>query len=297
MTSITNPSALPSERSADGIVSLQLIPNPDKPRGGVVVLDAWLIGELIKFFNWLDTQPKPTGFLLMSASSRVFVAGADLAEIDALDDAGLHTYLQRGSDAFGRISKLACPSAAVIGGAALGGGLEIAMHCDALIAVVPPTMDKPYRIGLPEAGLGICPGWGGTLTLPARIDPAIAMKATATGETWKVNEAPAGLLDATASDLDSARSAAITWLSSHSRTQPLRHPRSIGPGSDAARRALTEVTPIIATSEAGRAVASAIETGLSRGFDAGVAAEQGHLVRLRHTPEARAKLDAFLKKS
>jgi enoyl-CoA hydratase/carnithine racemase len=297
MTSIANPSALPSERSADGIVSLQLIPNPEKPRGGVVVLDAWLIGELIKFFDWLDTQTKPTGFLLMSASSRVFVAGADLAEIDALDDAGLHTYLQRGSDAFGRIPRLACPSVAVIGGAALGGGLEIAMHCDALVGVVPPGMEKPYRIGLPEAGLGICPGWGGTLTLPARIDPAIAMKATATGETWKVTEAPAGLLDATAADLDSARSTAIAWLASHSRTQPLRNPRSIGPGSDAARRALTEVTPIIATSEAGRAVASAIDSGLSRGFDAGVAAEQGHLVRLRHTPEARAKLEAFLKKS
>ena len=159
MTSIANPSDLPSERSADGIVSLQLIPNPEKPRGGVVVLDAWLIAELITFFDWLDTQPKPAGFLLMSASSRVFVAGADLAEIDALDDAGLDTYLQRGSDAFGRISKLACPSVAVIGGAALGGGLEIAMHCDALVGVVPPATDKPYRIGLPEAGLGICPGW------------------------------------------------------------------------------------------------------------------------------------------
>lgn len=300
MTSHGNPSALPSERSADGIVSLQLTPNPEKPRGGVVVLDAWLIGELIKFFNWLDTQPKPTGFLLMSASSRVFVAGADLAEIDALDDTGLHTYLKRGSDAFGRIPKLACPSVAVINGAALGGGLEIALHCDALVGVVPPTMEKPYRIGLPEAGLGICPGWGGTLTLPARIDPATAMKATATGETWKVTEAPSGLLDATATDLDSARSTAIAWLTSHSRTQPLRNPRSIGPGgpgSDAAGRALAEVTPIIATSEAGRAVASAVDAGLSRGFDAGVAAEQDHLVRLRHTPEARAKLDAFLKKA
>lgn len=297
MTSIANPSTLPSERSADGIVSLQLIPNPEKPRGGVVVLDAWLIGELITFFDWLSTQPKPAGFLLMSASSRVFVAGADLAEIDALDDAGLHAYLKKGGDAFGRISKLACPSVAVINGAALGGGLEIAMHCDGLVAVVPPAMEKPYRIGLPEAGLGICPGWGGTLTLPSRIDPATAMKATATGETWKVTEAPTGLLDATASDLESAKSAAIAWIRSHPRSTSRTSPQSIGPGNTAAARALQEVTPIIATSEAGRAVASAIETGLSRGFDAGVSAEQAHLVRLRHTPEARAKLEAFLKKA
>jgi len=297
MTSHANPSALPAERSADGIVSLQLIPNPEKPRGGVVVLDAWLIGELRKFFDWLATQPKPSGFLLMSASSRVFVAGADLAEIDALDDAGLADYLKKGEDAFGRIAKLACPSVAVIHGAALGGGLEIAMHCDGLVAVVPPGMEKPYRVGLPEAGLGICPGWGGTLTLPARIDPATAMKATAAGETWKVTEAPAGLFDATAADLDTARTAAIAWIRGHPRSTALSHPRAIGPGHAPAMQALQAVTPIIGASEAGRAVGSAIEAGLAHGFAAGVAAEQAHLVRLRHTPEARARLEAFLKKA
>ncbi|MEY5032899.1 MAG: hypothetical protein RL354_1930, partial [Planctomycetota bacterium] len=116
----------------DGVHVMFLQPNPEKPRGGVVVLDAWLIGEIKAALTRIAAE-KPKGFVLASASTRVFVAGADLAEIDALDDAGLDAYLRSGAEAFALIPALGCPSAAAIHGAALGGGLEIAMHCDALV--------------------------------------------------------------------------------------------------------------------------------------------------------------------
>ena len=81
--------ALPIDRSDDGIVTLHLVPNPDKPRGGVVVLDAWLLDAIDAAMDEIAAGPAPTGFILASDSERVFVAGADLAEIDALDDQGL----------------------------------------------------------------------------------------------------------------------------------------------------------------------------------------------------------------
>lgn len=296
-------SALPFERTSDGIVLLTLTPNPAKPRGGVVVLDAWLIGELLAFFDDLAKGPAPTGFVLRSASPRVFVAGADLAEIDALDDAGLDAYLRRGTEAFGRISSLPCASVAAINSSALGGGLEIAMHCDALVAVATSPEEKPYRVGLPECGLAICPGWGGTQMLPARIDPAVAVRATALGETWKSTEVPTGLFAATAPSAAALGDACLAWLRAHPRSGSRPHPIAVDKvnaarvrtGLDAA--ASTIRTGPSADSAAAAAVLDALDIGLRDGWTKAVDAERRHLIRLRHTPEARAKLEAFFAKS
>jgi enoyl-CoA hydratase/carnithine racemase len=297
------PSALPFERTADDVVFLTLTPNPAKPRGGVVVLDAWLIDELLRFFDDLAKGPAPTGFVLQSGSPRVFVAGADLAEIDALKDPALDAYLRRGSEAFGRISALPCASVAAINSSALGGGLEIAMHCDALVGVATGPADKPYRIGLPECGLAICPGWGGTQMLPARIDPALAIRSTALGETWKSTEVPAGLLAATAPTPADLRATALAWLKANPRNRSRPAPIAIEPanaaavrsGLDAARSTIQ--TGPSADSAAAAAVIDAVEIGLRDGWTKAVDAERRHLISLRHTPEARAKLEAFFAKS
>jgi len=124
------------ERDSEGIVTLWLDPNPSKPRGGVVVLDAWLVGAIAEACAAVAREGC-TGFVLASSSTRVFVAGADLAEIDALDDPGLHAYLERGAAAFAAIPALGVPSVAVVHRAALGGGLELAMHCEALVGTQP----------------------------------------------------------------------------------------------------------------------------------------------------------------
>ena len=79
-------SPLPIQIRADNIAVLSLIPNPNKPRGGVVVLDRWLIDSLDAALRQLSQQDL-SGLIMQSASERVFVAGADLAEIDALNDA------------------------------------------------------------------------------------------------------------------------------------------------------------------------------------------------------------------
>ncbi|MFM1822108.1 MAG: hypothetical protein RI967_374 [Planctomycetota bacterium] len=288
----------------DGVHVLFLQPNPEKPRGGVVVLDAWLIGEIRATLAAIAVE-QPTGFVLASASPRVFVAGADLAEIDALDDAGLDAYLRAGAEAFAMIPALGCPSAAAIHGAALGGGLEIAMHCDALVAAMPAADAKPWQVGLPEAGLCICPGWGGTQTLPARILPALAIERTATGQTWPIGDAPQCLFDVRAdagSGTEGAIAAAVEWVKAQDASSgcfaPMREPRrAISPRNAAAIAPVCdELAASVGATTHGAAVLDAVRVGLAQGWDAAVACERAHLVRLRHTPEARAKLDAFLKR-
>ena len=301
-------SALRTERDADGIVTLWLDPNPAKPRGGVVVLDAWLVGAIADACAAIAREGC-TGLVLASSSTRVFVAGADLAEIDALDDAGLHAYLERGAAAFAGIPALGVPTAAVIHKAALGGGLELALHCDALFGTLPGEGEKPWLVGLPECGLCICPGWGGTQMLPARIDPKAAMVATATGAPWKCGDLPVGLFAAVLSAgstqaqlIDEAK----RWIrAEHAATHggsafAAQHAprRTIGP-ADAARMtaALSEARASVPASAHADACFDCVATGTARGWDAAVAAERAHLVRLRHTPEARAKLTAFLSKA
>jgi len=290
-------SALNITDLGDGIVSLSLQINPDRPRGGVVVLDAWLIDQIHFAMDRVESTRNLSGFMLESSSERVFVAGADLAEIDAMDDTALHAYLKRAADAFWRIAALPCPSAAMVGKAALGGGLEIAMHCDGLIGVAAPEGSKPFRVGLPEAGLGICPGWGGTQCLPARIDPLIAIKATATGETFSSAALPAGLFDAVAPSVDAARSTATAWLRGHAKQRSIRCIREDqGFGMPGVPEALAQARNELPESPAAIAVCDLVQFGLDHGWSAACERERHTLVGLRHTPQAREKLAGFLKK-
>ncbi len=293
--------SLPIDRTEDGMVVLRLIPNPANLRGGVVVLDDWLLGAIDEGMSRIAEGPSPTGFVLASDSDRVFVAGADLAEIDALDDQALMTYLEKGAAAYQRIAELSCPTVAAINGAALGGGLEIAMHCDALVASVVPADAKPWRIGLPEAGLGLCPGWGGTQMLPARIDPDLAIRATATGQTFKSTQIPDGLIDQMVPARD-LMTAAFGWIRDHTGAEEdrLAHasPRSINETNRAAITAgLESAAPALDESESSAAVLEAVAVGLADGWTAAVAAERRLLTELRHTETARSRLDAFLAKA
>ena len=290
-------SPLPIQIRADNIAVLSLIPNPNKPRGGVVVLDRWLIDSLDATLRQLSQQDL-SGLILQSASERVFVAGADLAEIDALNDADLDMYLRAGSVAYGRISALAFTSVAIIHKAALGGGLELAMHCDALIGALPAPGEKSWKVGLPECGLGICPGWGGTMMLAARMDISKAITSTCVGAPFDASDIPAGLYAQHIGAGESAVDVAAAWIHANPKVQTRRSPLSVADEQfhQATTTALEHLEKQLPNTAAARAVVNAIHVGLQHGFQAGVLCEQKHLIELRHTPEARARLDAFLKR-
>ena len=278
-----------------GIVTL-VLEQPDRP---VVVLDDALIRRLDEA---LDRVPDDVrGLVLASASERVFVAGADLTSIDRWPDDQLHAYLDMASRVYAKLANLPCPTVAAINGAALGGGLELAMHCDAMVAA---PGAKPYPVGLPEAGLGLCPGWGGTNLLPARMDAGEAIKLTASGKTMKFDQASqAGLFDAVVEDASDLEAACKRWLVEQSgvtRQDRDGAPRRwIGRPEFASRvlSALDEVRAELPDTASAKAVASCVDVGLTKGWHGAIEAEQEHLVALRHTPEARAALKAFFEKS
>jgi enoyl-CoA hydratase/carnithine racemase len=280
------------ERRDDGIVTLWL----ESPGRNLVVIDSYLLDQLHLFFDHLQSEPTPAGLIVMSIG-KVFAAGADLAEIDQLQDDQLHAYLTEGAEAFARISALGCPSVAALSGAALGGGLELAMHCDALVAARPALGAKSYRVGLPEAGLGICPGWGGTQLLPARIDPAEAIAMTASGKTCKLEDAPAGLIDRDVDNEDDLHEAAVRWIEANAPKAAGLPPKCIDESNrDAVAAGLAAVRAHLPDTPAAHAVVEAVEIGIAEGWAAARAAERRLLVSLRHTEPARRGIGAFLAK-
>lgn len=288
---------LPIQRGASPNVATILLEQPGR---SVIVLDRALLQRLDDTLNELDNQINDTeGVVLASASDRVFVAGADLAEIDALNDTQLDEYLAMGQRVLGRLAALPCTTVAAINGAALGGGLELAMHCDRIVGLRPAPDARPYLVGLPEAGLGICPGWGGTCLLPARMDPAAAIERTASGKPLNIIEAhEAGLVEQLADSRDE-----LTALARRLATEPkparpipaepihfMQGPRQ--PAGDATDRAACAIerTP------AANGVIGIIRAGLENGWQAALEAERATLIRLRQTTEARERIGAFLNK-
>ncbi|MDQ7014019.1 MAG: enoyl-CoA hydratase/isomerase family protein [Planctomycetota bacterium] len=297
MSTTPFPIELATDGPFGGICTIRL----DQPGRPVVVLDEPLIRRLDAT---LDALPAGcTGLVLASASPKVFVAGADLKTIVELDDEPLDRYLAFGQRVFGKLSQLPFPTAAAINGAALGGGLEVAMHCDALVAA-PAAGGKPYPVGLPEAGLSICPGWGGTNLLPARIEPGEAVRRTATGKPMKFDQArEAGMFDAVADSPDDLLDEARRWVAARIKAGAVVRDgapsRWIGRSACAAAclRAFDTVRGELPATEAAAAVADAVNAGLTEGWQAALDCERRHLVRLRRTPDGAAAIQTFFERS
>lgn len=292
---------LPLTIDNDRVATVRL----EQPGRPVIVLDHALIRALDRTLQ--SVPPDIAGLIVASASERAFIAGADLNAILDLDDDALLRYLEYAAGVFARLSNFPFPTAAAINGAALGGGLELAMHCDGLIAAPSPT-GKPYPVGLPEAGLAICPGWGGTNLLPARMaDAADAIRRTAEGRPLTFDQAAsAGVFDAVAASPGELIQTAARWLQSPgARAGATRSNRDGAPARWNGRmgraprvlEALDQVRPELPKTAAGAAVADCVNIGLTQGWAAAIAAERRHLVRLRHTPEARGAITAFFAKS
>ncbi|CAB4601252.1 unannotated protein [freshwater metagenome] len=101
----------------------------------------------------------------------IFAAGADLSGIAGVVDRKLaHAFVQLGHDVFRRFGECGKPTFAFINGLALGGGLEIGLHCQYR------TLATTAMVGLPEVFLGLVPTWGGATLLPKLIGPELATR-------------------------------------------------------------------------------------------------------------------------
>jgi enoyl-CoA hydratase/carnithine racemase len=110
--------------------------------------------------------------MILTGEGRVFCAGADIDEFPKIRTREQAIAGSRaGHDLFRRIAALQFPTVAAINGTCLGGGVELALHCDAR------TISSEVRqFALPECFLGIVPAWGGTQLLPRLVEPATAIR-------------------------------------------------------------------------------------------------------------------------
>ncbi|PHR57314.1 MAG: hypothetical protein COA44_06335 [Arcobacter sp.] len=113
----------------------------------------------------LDELHQTKGIKLLkitSAKEGIFIAGANISEIEGLrDEQEAYELVRKGQRIISKISDLSFPTVAIINGACLGGGLELALACDYRLA----TENPKTKIGLPEVNLGVLPGFGGTQRL------------------------------------------------------------------------------------------------------------------------------------
>lgn len=128
--------------------------------------------------------------ILTGAGSKAFCAGADLKERNSFSDADLMAQRPHFRACFTGILDLPVPTVAAVHGFALGGGLELALSCDLLVA------DETAVLGLPEVTVGVIPGGGGTQLLTRRIGSSRAADLVFTGRRLDVDEAERiGLVD------------------------------------------------------------------------------------------------------
>jgi enoyl-CoA hydratase/carnithine racemase len=140
--------------------------------------------------------------VLSSAAPGAFCVGADLKERDGLSDSGFTAQREVFRRAFSAVRDLAAPVVAAVHGFALGGGYELALSCDLIVA------DRTAVVGLPEVTRGIVPGGGGTQLLPRRVGPGVAADLILTGRHVEAEEAARiGLVDRLVDDGEDVRAA------------------------------------------------------------------------------------------
>ncbi|MGW6991424.1 enoyl-CoA hydratase [Streptomyces sp. NPDC054946] len=149
-------------------------------------LDLRLMTEVVAAVEELDRDPE-VGCIVLTGSAKAFAAGADIKEM--WPQGYMDMYLSDRFTAWDRLGQVRTPTLAAVSGYALGGGCELAMLCDILLAADTATF------GQPEIKLGVIPGIGGSQRLTRAVGKAKAMELCLTGRTMDAVEAErAGLV-------------------------------------------------------------------------------------------------------
>ncbi len=130
--------------------------------------------------------------VVTGSGSRAFCAGSDIGELRSMHErgAGPAELLQAENSAFDRLAALDIPTVAAVNGVAVGGGVELAVCCDIVVAA------RNATFSLPEIRLGVFPGIGGTVRIPRRVGFGRAMELMLTGREISAEEAHRiGLVD------------------------------------------------------------------------------------------------------
>ena len=219
-----------------------------------------LMDELVAALEALDADPA-IRCLVLTGSERAFAAGADIKS-NFVEATAVSMLQQDLTTRWERIRRIRTPIVAAVSGYCLGGGCELAMVCDIIVA------SESARFGQPEVNLGIIPGAGGTQRLTRAVGKYVAMELVLTGRQVKADEAKAIGLVAQVYP-------AASWLED----------------AKALARTIAEKPPI-----AVRLATEAIDLAWNSTLDAGLEFERKAFYLLFSTEDKKEGVDAFIGK-
>lgn len=187
----------------DGVATLTI----ERPEA-LNALNGELLFELGVAFEVVESDADVKA-LVVTGAGRAFVAGADVKALSELSDGfGGREAALTGQDVMNTLAAMPFPTIAAIHGFALGGGLELALAADVRVA------QRGAKLGLPEVGLGLIPGYGGTQRLPRLIGQGRALDLILTGRHVDAEEAlQLGLVNRVSDEaLASARELALAMI-------------------------------------------------------------------------------------
>lgn len=161
----------------------------DQPNSRANIMSAAVLTEFRAAIDSLAHQPNIAGLIIESAKPGIFIAGADInvfSNADPNQPEPTRAYIELGLRVMDLLEALPFPTVAAIDGAALGGGLEVALACDFRVCGSNPRL----QLGLPEIKLGLIPGWGGTQRLPRLIGIEDAINRVLSGESYDETDMP-----------------------------------------------------------------------------------------------------------
>jgi enoyl-CoA hydratase/carnithine racemase len=245
------------DKRDDGIAILT-INRPDK----LNALSTPLLNQFEAILHELETDAKVRVLILTGAGEKAFVAGADIGEYKEQDFAEFVEYQFYGRKLFTYIDEYPKPVIGAINGYALGGGFEIALSCDVLIA------STNAKFGLPEGLLGLCPGGGGTQKLTHAVGRYVA-----------------------ADVLLSARRLSAERAYELGLVAEVAEPAELMNTAIAKAQYMLRVAPL-----AQREMKRLMRQGVDAPLATGLSLEQEVLLRLYHTQDGQEGIRAFMEK-
>ena len=164
---------------SDGPVQIVTINRPK----ALNALNQQVLTELLRLCGELAVSESVRAVVLTGAGEKAFVAGADIAAMAAMQPAEALSFAELGHRVMDALESLPQPVIAAVNGFALGGGMELAMACDILLA------SETARFGQPEVNIGVMPGFGGSQRLPRRVPFGMAAEILFSGDNITAAEA------------------------------------------------------------------------------------------------------------
>ncbi|AMV38081.1 enoyl-CoA hydratase-related protein [Planctomyces sp. SH-PL62] len=273
------------DRDGDGVWTLWF----EQPGRDLNILDRPALDELDERLAEVEEDSSVQGVLIRSAKPAGFCGGTDLRLIhDAPSGAEVEALMRRGTEVLDRLMRLGPATTAVLHGACLGGGLELALACRHRVAL---ATSVPLQLGLPQVRLGLIPGWGAIEHLPRLLAPKDALELLLFG-------VPIGFLQARSQGVVSRLISAEEperLVETLSAEAPAERPFTVDAWAeelDFARAKLDRHS--IDFPEAPAAILEVIEIDLARGPEAAREAAIARYVGLARDEAVREALEDFL---